>query len=62
MAVVAELPDTSLLTLAALPAPARLAFFVNLYNTLVLHATCILGPPEVGRRRYHTKALESVNL
>jgi hypothetical protein len=62
MAVVAELRDTSLVTLAALPAPARLACFVNLYNAMVLHATCILGPPEVGRRRYHTKASVSVNL
>jgi hypothetical protein len=46
-AVAAQLQSISFGSLVALPAPARLAFFVNLYNAMVLHATCVLGPPEV---------------
>ena len=26
----------------------RMAFFINLYNSLVLHATAVLGPPGEG--------------
>ena len=46
-AVAARLHSIPFGSLVALPAPARLAFFVNLYNAMVLHATCVLGPPEV---------------
>lgn len=40
-----RLRDISLSSLEQLPSPQRFSLFVNLYNALIMHATCVLGSP-----------------
>ena len=40
------LRGVSLGELASLPESSRFSFFVNLYNALIIHATCVIGAPE----------------
>ncbi len=44
--IASQLRDMSLLTLTRMPDGKRLSFFANLYNALILHATCVLGAPK----------------
>ena len=40
------LRGVSLTELASLPESIRFSFFVNLYNALIIHATCVIGAPD----------------
>lgn len=44
--IASKLRQVCLSTLAQMPDSKRLSFFANLYNALILHATCVLGAPE----------------
>jgi len=40
------LQSCTLESISTLPTPIRMSFFVNLYNAMIVHANCVLGPPE----------------
>jgi hypothetical protein len=40
------LKEVSLSELEKMPDPLRLSFFANLYNSLIIHAITVLGPPK----------------
>ena len=44
--IASQLRQVSLSAIGAMSEKKRLSFFANLYNSLILHATCVLGAPE----------------
>ena len=47
IAISSELREVPLHALAEIPGPKRLSLFANLYNALILHATCVLGASSI---------------